>query len=959
MPSATTSTRLGPSGQAWQPDDLIRTKLYIPQARPNLVARPALLARLNEGLSRKLTLLLAPAGFGKTTLLSAWIAARSVPAAWVSLDARDNDPLRFAAYVVAALETLELGLGRGLLAALRGELAAGEGPTLEGVLIRLINDITEVTEDFVLVLDDYHVLTAPALHEAVLFLLDHLPPQAHLVLTSRTEPPLALSRWRARGQLVELRAADLRFSQAEAAAFLNHTMGLALAPAEIAALDSRSEGWVASLQLAALSLRDHPHVADIIQAFNGSHRYVVDYLAEQVLLQQPEAIQTFLLETSILERLSAPLCDYILKDEGGRRKDEANGFSLHPLAPRSTAGSSFILQELDRANLFVTALDDQRQWYRYHPLFTEFLQERLRQTRLERMAGLHRRAAEWYVSHSLMEDAVQHALAAQDYALATNLIEQVAETLWGRSQILTMQRWMQAMPPALVRAQPRLCVQQAWALAIGGQLDEVEPYLQAAEASLPPGSDQPAPQPPPSEEAWHATPQRLVVQIALIRAFVARFRGDLDRTVAQSDRALALTPAICTRATAVALIMRGHARLLQNDLAAGDRDLAEARAKSLAARHMAAYLSATNYIATLRIVQGRLHQAAALYREAQQFTSEAESASLSGIDCIGLGSILREQHDLAAAEAHIERGLRMAEAGGDFTFMRDGYVARARLEQVRGQWEAALATIHQAELLARRSQHNLDLRLISAWRARLCLARGDVGAAVEWAQASGLRADDPAEFLREYEHLTLARVLLAQGRLAEAEALLGRLIPAAEAAGRAGRVLEAWVVLALVQQAQGQAAVALATLDRALALAEPEHYVRLFLDEGEPMLALLIGAREHGPVERQAYIARLLSFARASAPASTLASTEAPPGDTFSLAGSAAPTTPALIEPLSEREQTVLRLLAAGLSNQDIAQELVVAQSTVHWHVKNIYSKLNVHNRTQATLMARELGLIG
>ena len=927
-PKSVPVTRLA---AAWQPAALIRTKLYIPQVRPKRVARHALLARLDQGWTRKLTLIAAPAGFGKTTLVSDWLASGSRPAAWVSLDARDNDPARFAAYVSAALGTLELGFGP----------AAGlPSGSLEAHLTALINQATEVGEDFALILDDYHVITEPAIHAGLSFLLEHLPAQMHLVLTSRSEPPLPVAQQRARGELVELRAADLRFTRDEVRAFLNETMQLDLAAEAVAALEARSEGWVVSLQLAALAAQaPAPTAADNgPAALDGSHRFLVDYLAEQVLLQQPPEVQAFLIATAPLERLCAPLCAAVCGVE--------------------VAAAQALLDYLDRANLFLTPLDDQRQWYRYHPLFAEFLQARLRQGPAERWAALNQQAAEWCAQHQLMEDAVRYALAARDYDRATRLIEAVAETLWGRSQILTMRRWLQAMPADLVRAQPRLGLQMAWAHAIYGQLDEVEPCVAGAAAQLGPAPH--AVETPLSEEAWHATPGWLHAQVWLIRAFVARFRGGAAETLRDAQRALALTPANCARTQSVAHVLLGHAHLLLGHTAQADAALAQAVATSTATRNTAAYVSAINYLAFLRLMQGQLRAAIGLYRVAVAWVDEEREPS-GGAERLGLGTLLREQNDLDAAEALIEAGLRRAEASGDFTFLRDGYVARARLAQARGAWEPALASIAQAEAVARRSATNTDLALLAAWRARICLAQGDRRAASEWAAASGLRADDAPEFLQEYGHLTLARVLLAQGQARPAEALLARLYTAAEAAGCAGRLIEIGAVQALVQQALGRPEAAQAALGRALALAEPEGFVRVFADEGDAMAALLAGVRG----ERRAYAERLraacLETARAAYPARA--------GDARPvLAGTAtrplrapdpAPTLDLGAEPLSEREVSVLRLIAAGLSNNDIAEALVVAPSTIQWHVKNIYSKLAVHSRTQAALAARELGLVG
>ncbi len=980
------------AGPAWQPDQLIRTKLYIPQVRPNRVPRPALVARLALGATRALTLLSAPAGFGKTTLLSDWVAAAPLPVAWVSLDPRDNDPQRFAAYLLAALDTLELNLGRSLPADLLDRAPAAD---LEAIFTFLSNAAAEVPEDFVLVLDDYHIITAPPIHAGLEFLLAHLPPSMHLVLASRADPPLPLAHLRARGELLELRAADLRFNPDEVQAFLRQTMQLDLSEAETRALLNRTEGWVASLQLAALA-RQHQPAPSAAAPPAVSHPYLVDYLAEQVLLQQSPAVQRFLLETSVLERFSPALCDWALEIGAWRFELEREAEPASISQPHSfDLPSHLMLEHLERSNLFLTPLDDQRQWYRYHPLFAEFLQTRLQQTRPERWTELHGRAALWCERHDLIEEAVGHALAARDYDLATRLIEQVAETLWARSQILTMWRWLHAIPVELIRAQPRLGIQIAWAYAIHGQLDQVEPHLLAVEAQigpLPPGP------PPSTEEAWHATPQRLLAQVSQLRAFVARFRGEAEAALAHGQRSLALIPAHCLRARAVAYILIGHACLLLGQSAQADHWLSESLTVARVTRHLAAGLSALNYLALLRHMQGRLREVEALYREAAGWVESAGAVSYSGIDLIGLGATLREQNRLSEAEALIHAGLDHAEAGGDFTFMRDGYVARARLAQARGQWAAAREAMAQAEQVARRSRTNRDVPLLAAWRARLAVAEGDRPAALAWAAASGLSPDDPPAYLQEYAHLTLARVLLLEVRLPEADRLLCRLLAAAESAGRQGRVIEILAVHALVLQARGDPAAARAALSRALRLAEPEGYVRVFADEGAPMAALL--ARIRG--DQRSYAQRLRAAIAETAAARVPAFSPSQPSEPSPVAGrpssprtavapdpsssvtrptslggvrppsvalsspsspvlrpsSSPPASPILLSPLSDRERAILRLLAAGLSNQEIAAELVVAASTVHWHLKNIYSKLDVHSRTQAAAVARQLGLL-
>lgn len=606
---------------------------------------------------------------------------------------------------------------------------------------------------------------------------------------------------------------------------------------------------------------------------------------------------------------------------------------------------------MERANLFVAALDTDGQWYRYHHLFADFLRGQLRNTQPECWADRHRRATEWCEHSRFIEDAVHYALAAPDYHLATRLIRRVADRLWGRSEIVTMLNWLKVMPEALIQTEPRLCIQQAWAFAISGQLDLVEPMLERLErtAGIPAERLDDT-----SAESY--SPEQLAMHCAVLRAFVGRFRLPLPDAMRLGERAVELTPPAMARARGMACVFLGHLCLLNGELDRASNILMESSALCRAHGHAAAYLSAMHYLAQVRRQQGRLRDAMALYAEADEAVQAMGEQTRSGIAQIGLGEVLVEQNDLENAEPLIGAGAKLAEAGGDFVFLRDGHLGRAKLAQARGHWDDARAALKQAEHVARRSASERDIALIGARHVRLWLAQGDSEAARKWAQLSGLSPDGSRTPQREMEHLTLARVHLAQGAPDAAVCrMLERIRQTAEEQGRNGRLIETLCLLALTYQARGQHALAQAVLQRALTLAEPEGYVRVFVDEGEPMRLLITDfrllleklARSDYPNSAQAisYIERLLA-----------AFPQVPPNDRQSSIQRQAST---MVDPLSERELEVLRLIAKGRSPREFAHELVIAIGTVRNHLKNIYAKLHAHNRVPALERARSLSLLG
>ena len=913
-----------------QDDLLLATKLRVPRPPLRLVPRAHLIGRLQQAYGRPLTLIAAPAGFGKTTLLAAWLHEVPMPAAWVSLDSGDDDPPRFWSYALAALDGVhgDGGLGTIGLPLLRSP----QPPPLEVVLTAAINRLAALPAETVLVLDDYHAITAAPIHASLTFLLDHLPERLHLVIATRADPPLPLARLRARGQLVEIRAADLRFTRVEATAFLAHTGGPVLSTEEVTALDARIEGWVAGLQLAALSLHGRQDVAAFLRAFTGTHRFVIDYLTQEVLGRQPAGVQEFLLQTAILERLCGPLCEAVTGEPEGQA----------------------MLERLEAANLFLVPLDEERCWYRYHHLFAEMLRQCLRQLHPERLAPLHRRASAWYAHHDLIGDAVRHALAAADFEQAADLVEQAAEPMAKRGEIATLRAWLQALPEALVRARVELCLWHGWLLALVGRFDAAEGLLQdlesppnsnAASAPLPSASD--AVPPPWRDDAGDLG--ACAGRVAAIRAFIAFRRGDAPRTIALARQALELLP---TQAAARGLVAwnLGIAYLWHGEFAAGAAALREAQAISQADGNSYAACMITFELAQTHVRQGQLHQADETYRQAlDPVAGRDEQLAATGPLYVGRGDLQREWDHPDAASRDLREGIARCQQTGNGAILVLGYVALARVHQARGDSGGAEALIQEiARILRTRDFPPINAASLAAWHARLSLQQGDLAVADRWARDRGLRMDDALDPAREIEYLTWTRVLLAQHRPAEVAPLLGRLLRLAERQGRLGSALEILILQALTQQARGDAARAVERLAHALTLAAPEGYTRIFVDEGAPMARLLAWPRSHGFGDQHGsrhYRDHLLTLLGG-----------APGADALPPALRHGPH--ALSEPLSDRELAVLRLIVAGCSNREIADQLVVAVSTVKWYINAIYGKLQVESRTKAIVRARDLHLV-
>lgn len=902
---------------------LLATKLYVPTPRPHLVARPRLIQRLNDSLHRRLTLISAPAGFGKSTLVSAWIADCPRPAAWLTLDEGENELARFLTYLVAALQTVAAHVGNEVLSVLHSP----QPPPTEAILTALVNEITTIPDDFMLVMDDYHLLEAPAVDQALAFLLAHLPSRMHLVIATREDPQLPLSRLRARGQMTELRAADLRFTCQEATEFLNQAMGLELTDQEVATLETHTEGWIAGLQLAALSMQGRKDVAGFIRAFAGDNRYIVDYLVEEVLQHQPQAIRDFLLQTSILDRLSGPLCDAVT---GG-------------------AAGAELLEILERGNLFVVPLDDKRHWFRYHHLFADVLRAHLIDQQPDLLPTLHRRASHWYQQNGSPAGGLRHALAAQDFARAAELAELAWPAMERGFQTATWLGWVKALPAEVIRARPVLSASFAWALLNKGELEVAERHLRNAEQWLDAGSGQGAP-PAGMLVADQAQYHGLPAVVASARAYLAQALGDISNTVKYGRQALACLPEKEHLQRGVAAALLGLAYWARGELAVAHDTLAGGLAAMRTAGNLLFSLRGTYALADIRLAQGRLRDAIATYEHALQLAEEQGGLTLRGATDLywRLSELYLEQDNLAAATAHLHKGEELGKQAATHLWRLRLCLAQARTKRIQGDLDGALRLLNQAERLYIRTPIP-EVVPIPALKARVWVAQGRLDEALDWVRAQGLAVDDELAYLHEYEQITLARVLLAQYRrdqdkdaIRGALKLLERLFRAAEVGGRTGSVMEILLLQALAHQAQGRTSLALPPLIQALALAEPEGYVRTFIHEGLPMAHLLAAVAAQGTLP--AYTGRLLAAFQSQ----ERERAEQP----------ARPPVQPLVEPLSPRELEILQLIAQGYSNREIGQRLFIALDTVKGHNRRIFGKLQVQRRTEAVACARELGLL-
>ena len=894
---------------------LLQTKLYMPRLRPSFIPRPNLIAKLNQGLQQesKLTLVSAPAGFGKTTLITEWIAERARPFAWLSLDERDADINRFLTYFVAALQSVAAKVGGGVLTVLQ----SAQLPPTNSILTSLLNDIMTIPEHFFFVMDDYHVLDARLIDEALTFVLEQAPPQMHLIITTREDPNLPLARWRVRNQLTELRASDLRFSLGETAVFLRQLMGLTLTEEHIATLEDRTEGWIAGLQLAALSMQGRQDVSGFIDAFTGDNRYIVDYLVEEVLHRQPEPTRRFLLQTAILDRLNGPLCDAVTGQIGGKAQ----------------------LETLERGNFFIIPLDDRRHWYRYHHLFAEVLKVHLLAEQTAHVSELHRRASNWYEQHDLVADAIRHALLAEDFEHAADLIERAVPDMRQSRQESRLLAWFQVLPDELFENRPVLTVHYAGTLLQNGHLDGVESRLRDVEQWLEMPANSREHPIYVNEEDF----RRLPGSVAMYHAGMALIRSDTMNTVKYAQQVLALAPPDDYFLHGAASALLGLAFWTSGDLETAHQVYAEGLAYLQKAGYISDVIGGAVTLADIQLMQGRLREAMSSYKQGLQLATKQGALPLRGAADmhVGLSELECERNDLASAEQHLLQSKAFGELNGLPKNPSRWRVALARIRKAQGDLDDALDLLEEAERLYV-GDFSPNVRPIPALKTGVWIAQGRLHEAFGWARERRLSVADDLSYLREFEHITLARMLIAhykrdhtENAIREATGLLERLLKAAEEGKRMGRVIEIVVLKTVAYQARGDLSTALSELEHALKLAEPEGYVRLFLDEGASMVNLLKEAAARGIMS--GYVGKLLGSGQTSSQR-------------------LAPTS--LIEPLSQREHEILRLLQTDLSGPEIAAELMVALSTVRTHTKGIYSKLNVNNRRAAVNRAIELGLI-
>jgi LuxR family maltose regulon positive regulatory protein len=881
---------------------LLETKLYAPRSRSALIGRPRLSEQLRDRAGRKLTLVAAPAGFGKTTLVASWLAETGVDGvAWLSLDPNDNDPRVFWMYVAHAVRKAYPHAGGKSIAQLM------RGANIRTVVATLINELAGAENECVLVLDVYHVIDEAEIHRELTFLLDHLPPRVHVVITTRTEPPVGLPRLRARGELVEVRAADLRFTHDETSAFFSQAMALELSARDVDTLEQRTEGWIAGLKLAALSMKGRDDVGRFVDGFSGENRHVADYLVEEVLRSEPEEVRRFLLATCSLNRLTGPLCDAV----AGQTRSQST------------------LEDLERRNLFVVALDDRREWFRYHHLFADVLQKQAAAADPDAVRAAHRRASVWYEQKGALADAIQHALAGGDSERSAELL---ADHWPEKDRSYASATWLtrvQALPDDVVRARPKLGMGFAWALLNAGELEAAELRLRDVERAV--AADSP-----------------LATELASARIYLAQSRGEIPGTLEHAQRSLEGIPATdpAGRATGIALVAMAHWG--RGELDAAHRTFSDALAAMRACGHDLDAIRGAFVLGDIRAAQGRLRDARAAYERGLAHVDESSDSASAETDelHLGLSELAYEWNDLGAAQTRLETLARRGESAAHKGNRQRWCVAMARLRAARGDIAGALELLGEAEKQERRDPLP-RARPIPAIRTRLRIAQARLDDATAWMREAKVSADDDLSFLREYEHLTLARLSIARARPAsEVVPFLERLQIAALTGGRVGSVIEILVLQSLAQQASGNARAALDPLVEALTFAEPEGFLRVFLDEGDRMRELLRTATARGlagPYTRHV----LAAFDAPAQPVAAPAPAPAVEQEARQPRG-----------PLTTRELEILRLIAAGLRNQQIADHLSISSATVKRHIANAYGKLDAGHRTEALVRAAELNLL-
>ena len=909
-------------------EELLTTKLYIPSTRPGLVHRARLIEQLDAGLHRKLTLISAPAGFGKTTLVTEWLdnlrgdskkeKQIDTRIAWLSLDEGDNDPVRFLSYFITALNQVEgkdTTFGKGALSMLQSPQPLPS----EAILTSLINEFAELTDKFILVLDDYHLIETQPIHDALAFLLEHLPSQLHLVLATREDPHLPLSRLRASGQLSELRATDLRFTFSEVAEFLNHTMGLELSTEDIAVLETRTEGWIAGLQLAAISIQGREDAANLIKSFTGSHRLVLDYLIEEVLSQQAESVQDFLLQTSILNRLNGLLCDALTGQDDGQAT----------------------LEMLDHSNLFIVALDEKRRWYRFHHLFSDLLFQRLKQIQPGQLPNLHQRASDWYAQNGFVDEAIEHALQGGDFIKAAQLIEEHFDVASDDTKLF---RWLGELPVEIISSNPRLCIFHARHLFTNGQMKEAEQALLDAEHAFDPRSNEQTGNKPIEQDQQSDFDREVIIGMtAVIRAFLAIYQGNIQETIDYSRQALNYLPEQDVTWRSLAAMPLGDANMFKGDIAAAYDVRMESLDMSKKSGNPYLILKSNGRATWTLRQQGKLKRVIELCEQHMQYANQCgiSQTLVAGWIMTIWGEALAELNDLAGAIQKAKKGVELIGSGsGNLALFGWGNLNLVKILFSKGDISAAKEVIQRMEEIVQEfDMHRLASNRIFAWKARIWLEEDEFESASKWVEEFYLNASENLTLISEIECIVLARSLIAQDNLDEATKLMRQLLSTAEAGNHTSRIIKILILQAMNFQAGEDITQALTALERALALAESDGFIHTFVDEGPPIEALLKRIKvEDGKIK--AYVRTLLSaFSEKVSHPSSLSPQP-------------------LIEPLSERELEVLHLITEGLTNQEIATRLFLTLNTIKTHTRNIYSKLGVNNRTQAAAKARDLGIL-
>ncbi|HLO18527.1 MAG TPA: LuxR C-terminal-related transcriptional regulator [Anaerolineales bacterium] len=900
-------------------EPLLSTKLFIPPVRSKRVARSGLIIRMNNSLDKTLILVSAPAGFGKTTLLAEWVAQAGLPVAWLSLDAGDNDPNRFLRYMIAALNVALANGETAICATAQSMLQSVQPLPIQTILVALINDLTSMPEPFALVLDDYQFITGPEVNEALTFILEHVPSHVHLVIASRVDPSLPLHRLRAAQRLLEIRTEDLRLTVDETSAFMNTVMELRLRAEDISILNARTEGWVVGLQMAALSMQGMTDYSAFIQGFGGSHRYILEYLIEEVLDRQAAKLQTFLLQTSVLDRLCASLCDAVLAEE---------------------YNSQAILEYLDRSNLFFTPLDQVGCWYRYHHLFANLLQAQLQHSQPELIHTLHLRASQWYEEAGLPEEAIQHAFAAKELERAAGLVERSAIDILGGGEMSSLLNLFAALPEDLVLRRPMLCVLHAWALTFAGRFEQVGPRLQQAERWFQPGETTP--------EA-----RRVLGSTAILRGLVADFQGNMGSAIELALQADKLLPEENLAERSIIPFVLGDYYWDTGELDKAEQAFDRIKQIGNTSGNLWTISVALHKLALVKVMQGKLHAARDLYQEAIDLASKrgGQQYGSMGAIYVGMSDLSREWNELGTARQAVTQAIKNMEHWPNPTNLVSGYVTLARICLSQGEIELAEDALKRAEEFSNMGKIFPITRItMEACRVRLWLAKGNLAMANQWAIEKNLDdkhdlAGQKINYMRELEWIAMARLLIARGELGRALAFLTIVAQTAEASGRNGRQIEILILMTLALQSAGRTTEALNVLSKSLALAESERYMRVFLDEGRPMEELLraCNKRMDGPLKGYTQelldAFKMLTAGQAQIPASSY------------------PAQP-LVESLTGREIEVLHLLATGLSNRQVAERLYLSEGTVKTHTHNLYAKLGVQSRTQAIARARELDLI-